>query len=318
MKPAGIGAVFCLALATTWPAKGEIAECPPGSNCSGPPPVAAEPAVAEPSPADWANNICQVIASAASANALPADFFARVIWQESRFRPKAIGPVTRSGARALGIAQFMPATAAERQLHDPFDPPQALLKSAEFLRALQLEFGNLGLAAAAYNAGAQRVRDWLAGKRTLPSQTEAYVQAITGRQSHEWTGEGARIDLPLAANPCGEIARLSMPPQPAAGAPPGALVPPARAVSAKPPLLWGVQLIGDRSEVKALAAYIQLKKKYAAILGPYEPMVLRTGTGRIGAATWHRVRVATSTREAAQSLCARLRAAGADCLVQRN
>jgi soluble lytic murein transglycosylase-like protein len=43
---------------------------------------------------------------------LPVEFFARLIWQESRLRPDAIGPVTRSGKRAQGIAQFMPATAA--------------------------------------------------------------------------------------------------------------------------------------------------------------------------------------------------------------
>jgi soluble lytic murein transglycosylase-like protein len=49
-------------------------------------------------------------------------------------------------------------------------------KSAAFLRRLHGELGNLGLAAAAYNAGPQRVRDWLAGKRTLPLETEAYVR----------------------------------------------------------------------------------------------------------------------------------------------
>jgi soluble lytic murein transglycosylase-like protein len=89
--------------------------------------------------------VCQMIKSAASANDLPADFLLRVIWQESRFKSDAIGPVTRSGARALGIAQFMPATAAERELTRPFDPAQALPKAAEFLRELRSEFGNIGL-----------------------------------------------------------------------------------------------------------------------------------------------------------------------------
>ena len=72
-----------------------------------------------------------------------------MIWQESRFQPDAVGPVTRSGARAQGIAQFMPGTASERRLLDPFDPVQALPKSAEFLDELRNQFGNLGLAAAA-------------------------------------------------------------------------------------------------------------------------------------------------------------------------
>ena len=68
---------------------------------------------------------------------MPVEFFARVIWQESRFRADAVGPVTRSGQRAQGIAQFMPGTAAERNLLNPLDPVQALPKSAEFLRELR-------------------------------------------------------------------------------------------------------------------------------------------------------------------------------------
>ena len=73
-----------------------------------------------------------MIKSAAHANDLPLSFFARVIWQESRFRPEEVGPMTRSGARALGIAQFMPATAAERHLLEPFNPVEALPKSGSF------------------------------------------------------------------------------------------------------------------------------------------------------------------------------------------
>ena len=80
----------------------------------------------------------------------------------------------------------MPMTAAERLLHDPFDPVEALQKSAEFLRDLWAQFGNLGLAAAAYNAGPQRVRDWLGGKRTLPSETQTYVRIVTGHSVQEW------------------------------------------------------------------------------------------------------------------------------------
>ena len=121
-----------------------------------------------------------MIKSAARAEGLPLEFFARVIWQESRFQADAIGPVTRSGQRAQGIAQFMPGTASERGLLDPFNPVQALPKSAEFLAELRTEFGNLGLAAAAYNAGPRRVREWLAGTGPMPMETRNYVSAITG------------------------------------------------------------------------------------------------------------------------------------------
>jgi transglycosylase-like protein with SLT domain len=133
-----------------------------------------------------ANQICQLIEAAAQANALPMDFFARLIWQESRFRPEEVGPITRSGERAQGIAQFMPGTAAERQLTEPFNPVEALPKSGAFLAELRAEFGNLGLAAAAYNAGPQRVREFLAGARGLPTETRNYVHSITGRAVEDW------------------------------------------------------------------------------------------------------------------------------------
>jgi len=250
-----------------------------------------------------------MIQSAAAANGLPAELFARVIWQESRFRPDTVGPVTRSGQRAQGIAQFMPGTAAERRLLDPFDPVQALPKSAGFLRDLLGEFGNFGLAAAAYNAGPQRVRDWLAGKRALPSETKAYVRNVTGRSAEEWIGSEPRAWQGAIPGdmPCPEIAQLTEKPRSAT-----------RLIGHKPAFDWSVQLIGDRSEPKALAAYHQLQKKHEAILGDYQPVVIRTALGGRGAASWHRVRVVASSRKVAEALCSKLRAAGGSCLVQRN
>ena len=88
-------------------------------------------------------SICDALAAAAGENDLPVDFFARLIWQESRFDPTA---VSRAGAQ--GVAQFMPATASARGLADPFDPIEAIAHSAKLLRDLRREFGNLGLAAA--------------------------------------------------------------------------------------------------------------------------------------------------------------------------
>jgi hypothetical protein len=130
--------------------------------------------------------ICLLIESAARANGLPVDFFARLIWQESHFQSDVIGPLTRTGQRAQGIAQFMPGTAAERSLFEPMNPVAALPKSGEFLAELRQQFGNLGLAAAAYNAGPQRVRDFLAGSHDLPTETRNYVLAITGRPIEDW------------------------------------------------------------------------------------------------------------------------------------
>src|SRR5260370_37846648 len=94
---------------------------------------------------ELSQSLCPLIQSVAAQNELPVEFFARLIWQESRLRPDAVGPVTRSGKRAQGIAQFMPAAAAERFLLDAFDPAQARPKSAEFMRDLRPKIGNIRL-----------------------------------------------------------------------------------------------------------------------------------------------------------------------------
>ena len=126
---------------------------------------------------------------AARSHDLPLEFFARVIWQESRFKPDA---VPAAGQEAQGIAQFMPRTAAGARSARSVRSGQALPELAEFLRELGDRFGNLGLAAAAYNAGPQRVRDWMAGARTLPNETRNYVAAITGISVDEWARGGKR------------------------------------------------------------------------------------------------------------------------------
>jgi hypothetical protein len=250
------------------------------------------------------DSICDALAAAAGENDLPIDFFTRLIWQESRFDPAA---VSRAGAQ--GVAQFMPATASWRGLADPFDPLEAITKSAKLLRDLRREFGNLGLAAAAYNAGPRRVRDWLAGRRGLPRETRAYVSLVTGQSAEQWTGvQGEHAEMHVANTaPCRQIAGHF-----------GRLPAPVRlpAPIAKPPDSWGVQLVGSSSDATALAAYRQLQEKYASILTGHEPQIVHHGLAR-GSMGWTRIHVGAESRASAEKLCANLRAAGASCLVQR-
>jgi len=170
-------------------------------------PAAAESAHAErPRPAALSRDeICRMIESAANDESLPFEFLARLIWQESEFNPRTVSP-----AGAQGIAQFMPKTARERGLADPFEPATALQESAEFLRELRDQFGNLGLAAAAYNAGPKRVQDWLAKRNTLPRETQNYVRIITGRAPEQWAADKSRSsqDAALESFQCAEIAQL--------------------------------------------------------------------------------------------------------------
>jgi hypothetical protein len=243
--------------------------------------------------------ICDALAAAAEENDLPVDFFARLIWQESRFDPTA---VSRAGAQ--GVAQFMPATANSRGLADPFDPIESIAHSAKLLRDLRRELGNLGLAAAAYNAGPRRVRDWLAGRRGLPRETDAYVRLITGQSPERWArGQGSPAEMHVVnAVPCQQMA---------------ALVARSPAPVMKPLDPWGVQLVGSSSDETALAAYRRLQEKYASILGGREPRVFHHGLAR-GSMGWARVHVGADSRASAEKLCAELRAAGASCTVLRN
>jgi len=149
--------------------------------------------------------LCSTLASVAEANGLPVPFFANLIWHESSFNT-----ITISRAGAQGIAQFMPRTAAMYDLINPFEPIHAINVSAKFLRELQGQFGNLGLAAAGYNAGPRRVADWIAGRGALPAETRRYVLRITGRPAEYWlqgkahTGPEALL-MPAKA-PCIEVA----------------------------------------------------------------------------------------------------------------
>lgn len=150
--------------------------------------------------------VCDALATAAEANNLPAPFFIRLLLQESGFRPGVVSPVG-----AQGVAQFMPETAARMGLDNPFDPLQAIPASARLLRNLFEKFGNLGLAAAAYNAGPKRIHDWLAKKGKLPDETRGYVRIITGKEAENWRVTAAAgiagIKLPRIA-PCQEEAGL--------------------------------------------------------------------------------------------------------------
>ena len=151
------------------------------------------------------SGMCNAVVSVARANDLPIPFFANLIWQESNFDVKSI-----SRAGALGVAQYMPQTANEQGLINPFEPIHALHVAGKFLRRLQAQFGNLGLAAAAYNAGPRRVTDWVAKRGGLPGETRNYVVRITGRQAEQWTSSEFVRDpestLMPAKAPCVEVA----------------------------------------------------------------------------------------------------------------
>ena len=259
--------------------------------------------------------MCLMIEAAARASSLPLEFFARVIWQESRFQPDAIGPMTRRGERAQGIAQFMPGTASERRLLDPFDPVQALPKSAEFLAELRSQFGNLGLAAAAYNAGPRRVQEWLAGTGSMPQETRRYVSVITGATVEEWqaAGRGGHVsDRAAAHTTCQDLmALLKRAPNYFVSR----LEESVQLGAAKP---WGVQLAGGFDRNLAMAMYSRAMEKLRGVIGDQSPSLLSSQNRSRGMRPFYQVRIGAETRPEADDLCNRIRRAGGACFVLRN
>jgi Transglycosylase SLT domain len=264
------------------------------------------PTLAEPAPTPSLSsyvNICRVVDKAAADNALPVAFFTRLIWQESKFDPSA-----ESSAGARGIAQFMPMTAASRGLADPLEPTAALLESAAYLSELRITFGNLGLAAAAYNAGPYRVSRWLQHKASLPEETIAYVQIVTGHSISDWSGPEAgkweASGFPQDIG-CDDVARLLVAPPPA---------PPMAPQNWKP---WGVQLAGAWNQGPVLAAFERLRRRYADVLADRQPLILRVRPA-FAPALMYVVRLGEDSPVEANRLCNRLKAAGGACDVVRN
>jgi hypothetical protein len=223
--------------------------------------------------------------------------------------------LTRSGQHAQGIAQFMPGTANERRLLDPFDPVQALPKSAEYLNELRGQFGNLGLAAAAYNAGPRRVQDWLDGKGSMPAETRNYVVAITGSPVEDWAAAGRSGKPPDRApvsSGCRELmALLKRAPNPFVTG----LEQHVKLGADKP---WGVQLAAGFSRVRAMAMYARAIRRLGAVIGDRDPSLLGSVLRSRGTRTFYQVRIGSDTRGEADGLCNRIRRAGGACLVLRN
>lgn len=247
--------------------------------------------------------LCDLISAAAEEHGLPKPYFARLIWKESRFDISAVSP-----AGAQGIAQFIPATAMRRKLRDPFDPEQAIPASAAYLADLRADFGNLGLAAAAYNSGEQRVSRWLAKGGYLPFETEDYVLAILGKPVDTFR-EATKDEEqpPLDSGKSFDEACRALPVKPATAT--------LYASTDVPP--WGVQVAGNFNRTAAVKQWERVRATHARIIGDVEPAIFAK-RGTIGRRQMHVVQIGASDKREASDLCNRLRLAGGSCVVVRN
>jgi soluble lytic murein transglycosylase-like protein len=112
-----------------------------------------------------------LVRSAAKREGLEPDLLRGIAKQESGFRPCAVSP-----KGALGLMQLMPATAAQLGVEDPFDPKENVDAGARLFKQLLGQFGDLGLALGAYNAGPSKVNE-ANGIPRIP-ETLNYVQKI--------------------------------------------------------------------------------------------------------------------------------------------
>lgn len=275
----------------------------PGTSAVPPSPRApAAPVVMKPGVA----SMCDLIAKASRGHGLPVDYFTRLIWQESRFRADALSP-----AGAQGIAQFMPRTASGRGLADPFSIPDALEQSAAYLQELRQSFGNLGLAAAAYNAGPGRLARFLAGETDLPAETIAYVDIVTGHSVEEWRASPAPAADERADVSCPRIAALAGRASVIVGAMKPAMPAPIRRKD------WAVILLGNPQRDKAVAEYQIVKGQYAKVLGGVQTSVVHRRIGGLQVARYI-VQIERDRREDANALCSSLLRAGGACFVLAN
>jgi len=248
-------------------------------------------------------DVCRTIEAAAQANDLDPNFFVRLVWKESLFDAGAVSP-----AGAQGIAQFMPDTARLRGLADPFNPAEALRASARYLSDLSRAYGNIGLAAVAYNGGEARAERFIAGQGGLPLETRAYVAAITGHTAQTWRdAPPPPPDLALAPDKSFQDACVAH-----------AATRKLREFPTEDPLrAWGVIVASNASRDGAERQVARLKNRHAAVLQPERIAYARArlpGMPR----RLHTAQVGRDTRAEADGLCQRLKAAGGACIVLKN
>jgi hypothetical protein len=251
----------------------------------------------------YVQDVCRTIGTVSEEHGLDPHFLARLIWKESLFDASAVSP-----AGAQGIAQFMPGTAALRGLADPFHPAEALDASAKYLAELAETFGNIGLAAVAYNGGEARAERFVAGTGGLPEETRDYVTAITGHGAGAWRdAPPPSVDLRLAGDTPFEVACVAY-----AAAPSNRL-----SAVAGPTQPWGVVFASHREREGAERSVARLRHRYDAVLAGED--VAYTRTARPGMArALVMAQVGRPSRHEAEALCDRLRAVGGDCMVLRN
>ncbi|MEM7177230.1 MAG: lytic transglycosylase domain-containing protein [Pseudomonadota bacterium] len=262
--------------------------------------LAGPASAADPEDTITVDQICDLIAGAAETHGLPKPFFTRLIWKESRFDVKAISPVG-----AQGIAQFMPQTAKIRGLEDPYDPVQAIPASASYLADLKAQFGNWGLAAAAYNGGPTRVAAFVRKRGGLPYETRDYVQSITYRPAEWFRVKGREVEpRPLDPELGFDEACRQIP-----------IMKTRTILAAATRHPWAVQVAAGINYAAAKRSYNRAKRRFSRVIGGLPVDIRRVKTGGIRR---YIARLGVPSHREALKICVQLRRSGGHCVIRRN
>jgi hypothetical protein len=295
MLSASLIAVFCSVIPSILPAAS------PGTMCS----LAQSGQVDCIRPEHFAFDLCQQIENTSRNNGIDPGFFARLLWQESRFDPNAL-----SHAGAQGIAQFMPQTAKLRGLADSYNPAQAIERSANYLGELQRTYGSAGIAAVAYNGGERRADGFTKKGKGLARETVNYVPIITGLSAERWRDDPPkahdfRLDgdrpflescLNLAKNR--RLTKLAPPP-----------------LRYKP---WGVQVGFGSNKSEAKANVVRQTRRCRALVNAEKLDYIAVKSRVRGRPSYIMARIGRNTKDNATTLCRKISAKGCLCRIYKN
>lgn len=136
------------------------------------------------------SDIFDAVTEASATYGVESNLIFAVIKQESNFNPREL-----SSAGARGLMQLIPDTAYKtcprvfKNKEDLYKVRENVLCGTKYLREMLRQFTGIPPSLAAYNAGPNRVWEWLRQGKDIPggipfAETREFVQRVTDFYSH--------------------------------------------------------------------------------------------------------------------------------------
>mgnify|MGYP001166591466 FL=1 len=263
----------------------------------------SQPTSAQEEKAAPVDRICTLIAEQAETTGVPEALMARLFFSETGFDPAYTSPTG-----ATGVAKFNAAVAGSVGLSDPTDIEIAIPAAAKRIADLKSQFGNFGLALAAYQAGEKPVRRWLDGKGYLPVSTMIFVRKMTGESPEFFRNPKAKLDVrPLETRFGFGDACRRMP-----------LIASGDASLEEPSdMPWAV-VVGTGNDIDAaMTFWSEVKERTGFRIGGGKVYVMPVAAG-MGRPSHFSVRIGAETRGSAQATCSKLRGLGGACMITKS